>query len=63
MLPGDFTVSEGHGHPLVIIMQSYKLTTKVAFGKHIFLQPCQFVRSEVIAYQIRSKGRFHCQLM
>lgn len=44
-------------------MQSSKLTTKVVFGKHIFLQPCQFVRNEIIAYQIRSKGRFHCQLI
>jgi hypothetical protein len=39
MLPGDFTVSEGHGHPLVNIKQScitmlqlvgYSIQSKVA---------------------------------
>jgi hypothetical protein len=25
MLPGDFTVSEGHGHPLVILEDKFKI--------------------------------------
>jgi hypothetical protein len=44
MLPGDFTVSEGHGHPLVSIMVTpssfvlITLTTTQTLTKGLFFQ-------------------------